>query len=170
MLVGAALATVEAWGNRHLESPRESQRALKPWCQEYLWFPRYRMKKSLNLLSLCIQVFSILAFLIIDYYYLTENLWRLCEWYLLECLAHCLTNRKHYRVYIIIYYFQSIIIHYYAGPMPSTTSLTTSNMARCIKVRIAIWCHNLCLGGMFRLNKDIIICIYNNLMAFKSND
>ena len=56
---------------------------------------------------------------------------------ILECLAHCLTNRRHYRVYIIIYYFQYIIIHYYAGPTPSTTSLTTFNMAKCIKVRIA---------------------------------
>ena len=74
-------------------------------------------------------------------------------------LAHCLTNRKHYRVYTIIYYFQSII-HYYAGPTPSTTSLTTSNMAKCIKVRVAIWCHYLCLGGIFRFNKDIVICTY----------
>ena len=94
------------------------------------------MKKIANLLkSLCIQVFSYLS--IPNNRLLDRNLWRLCEM-ILECLAHCLTNRKHYRVYIIIYYFQSIIIHYYAGPMPSTTSLTTSNMARCIKVRIAI--------------------------------
>ena len=58
---------------------------------------------------------------------------------LVECLTHCLTNRKHYKMYtIIIYYYTIYHIHYYTGSMPSITSLTTSSMAKCIKIKIAI--------------------------------
>lgn len=135
MLVGAALVTVGAWGNRHLEKSKRITESLETEVRNTLQISQIQdEKKSLTWLSHSVsRFFSYLS--IPNNRLLDKNLWSLCEM-ILECLAHCLTNRRHYRVYII-YYFQSIIIHYYTGPMPSTTSLTTSNMAKCIKVRIA---------------------------------